>query len=124
MEKFKIKNKKYRIDFDVYLVWFTWFPFVGWLYPFIFKKDDEFAMHHAKQAFVAAVFFIALPIVITFSSVFAPVTLRVLKLAFVLLVYLSHLCYFCVCAWGILKIKENVKYDFPVFAKLAGKLNV
>ncbi|OHD67790.1 MAG: hypothetical protein A2W19_13270 [Spirochaetes bacterium RBG_16_49_21] len=124
IEKIKVTNKRYRIDFDVYLVWLTWFPFIGWMYPFIFKKGDNFAMHHAKQAFILALFFTAAPIVITFLSAFVPITLRAIKLAFVISVYLSHCAYFCVCAGGFLKIKDKSMYEFPVVMKFADKLDV
>jgi hypothetical protein len=105
-------------------VWFTYFPFVGWLYPFIAMKNDRFAMHHGKQAFIMAMFFTAAPIFITFSTVFIPISYRAVKLAVVIMVYLSHLAYFALCAWGFLKMKENVTYDFPVISGYAKKLDI
>jgi uncharacterized membrane protein len=124
IEKLRIKIKKLNINFNVPLMWFTYFPFIGWLYPFIFKKRDRFAMHHGRQAFILAVIFTAVPIILTFSSVFVPRSNRVAQLVFVILVYLSHLVYFSLCAWGFIKVKENKTYNFPVINQYAKKLDV
>jgi hypothetical protein len=123
-DTFRIYFKKYKIDFEVRLVWVTYFPFLGWLYPFIVKYRDQFAMHHAKQAFVMALFFTAVPVLLTFSSVFIPISLRAIKLSFVILIFLSHLSYFALCARGIIKMKEKASYDFPVIGKYAKKIAV
>jgi hypothetical protein len=123
-DTFRITIRKYNVDFEVRLVWLTYFPFIGWLYPFIKNHKDRFAMHHAKQAFVMALFFTAVPVLLTFSSVFIPISLRVLKLIFVILIYCSHLGYFALCALGFMKMKEKATYDFPVIAKFAKKVAV
>ncbi len=124
IEKITIKNLRYKINFDVFFVWFTYFPFIGWVYPFMFRKNDEFAMHHAKQAFVLAVLFTLLPIVITFTMFIIPVGSRAARFAFVIAVYLSHLFYFFLCAHGLLKMKAKSMYEFPVVTRYAKKLNV
>ena len=124
IEKLRIQLKQYKINFSVPLMWFTYFPFIGWLYPFIFKKNNRFAMHHGRQALIMAIIFTAVPIMLTFSSVFIPRSYRVVQLVFVLLVYLSHLVYFALCAWGFIKVKENKMYDFPVIMRYAKKLDV
>jgi hypothetical protein len=123
-EKISITIKRYNIHFEVPLIWFTYFPFIGWLYPFIFKNGDKFAMHHGKQAFIMALFFSALPSLLTFSTVFVPISFRVLKLIIVILVYLSHGAYFGLCAFGFLKLKAAERYDFPVIMQYAKKINV
>ncbi|OHD64988.1 MAG: hypothetical protein A2176_04350 [Spirochaetes bacterium RBG_13_51_14] len=123
-EQFNISIKKYKINLDVHLLWLTYFPFIGWLYPFIFKKDDAFAMHHGKQAFIMALLFTAIPIAITFSAAFIPITWRVIKLIFAILIYLSHLAYFALCAWGLLKVWDRSAYEFPVIMRFAKKLDV
>ncbi len=123
-ESIKVTIKRFNVDFDVPLIWFTYFPFIGWTYPFIFRKEDGFAMHHGKQAFIMALAFTALPIVLTFSTVFIPISFRVLKLIVVALVYLSHLTYFALCAYGFLKVKGAELYDFPVITQYAKKIDV
>ncbi|MBP7735057.1 MAG: DUF4870 domain-containing protein [Spirochaetes bacterium] len=123
-ESINVTIKRFNVDFDVPLIWFTYFPFIGWTYPFIFRKEDSFAMHHGKQAFVMALAFTALPIVLTFSTVFIPISFRVLKLIVVVLVYLSHLAYFALCAYGFMKVKATELYDFPVLIKYAKKIDV
>ncbi|MBN2161050.1 MAG: hypothetical protein JW807_16805 [Spirochaetes bacterium] len=124
IDKFRITIRRFKIDFEVPLVWFTYFPFVGWMYPFLFKKDDTFAMHHGKQSLVLSILFTAIPVVLTFSAVFIPISLRAIRLAFAIAVYCSHLAYFSVCGWGFFKIMENVRYDFPVIARYAKKIEV
>ena len=124
VDKISATIKRYNFHVEVPLLWVTYFPFLGWLYPFIFKKDDAFAMHHAKQAFIMALFFTALPLLLTFSTVFVPISFRVLKLVIVILVYLSHGAYFALCAFGFLKIRAAEKYDFPVVMEYANRLNV
>jgi hypothetical protein len=94
------------------------------MYPFIFKKNNTFAMHHGRQALIMAIIFTAVPIILTFSSIFIARSHRVVQLVFVLLVYLSHLAYFSLCAWGFIKVKENKMYDFPVINRYAKKLDV
>ena len=124
IKKISIKINRYNINVNVPLIWFTYFPFIGWMYPFIFKKDDKFAMHHGKQAFIMALIFTAVPIFLIFSSIFVPRSYRVIQLVFVMLVYLSHLAYFSLCAWGFIKVKENKLYDFPIIIQYAKKLDV
>ncbi|HOT46155.1 MAG TPA: hypothetical protein PLM53_15690 [Spirochaetota bacterium] len=123
-EKFSIQIKRFNIDFDVPLIWFTYFPFIGWIYPFAFRRGDAFAMHHGKQAFIMALFFTALPILLTFSTVFVPISFRVLKLIIVILIYLSHGAYFALCALGFMKVMGLEKYDFPFIIQYAKKINV
>ena len=122
-DKISIKIKRFNVDVTIPLIWFTYFPFVGWTYPFIFRKDDKFAMHHGKQAFVLALAFTALPLLLTFSIVFIPISFRVLKLIVVILIYLSHLSYFALCAIGFMKVKAEERYDFPVVSEYAKKIN-
>ncbi len=124
IDKISITIKRLNIDFDVPLAWFTYFPFIGWIYPFLFRKDDGFAMHHGKQAFIMALFFTALPLLLTFSTVFVPISFRVLKLVIVIMVYLSHVAYFALCAFGFMKVKDAALYDFPVIIQYAKKINV
>jgi hypothetical protein len=40
------------------------------------------------------------------------------------LVYLSHLIYFVLCAIGLLKMIKNVLFEFPIVMKFARRLNV
>ncbi len=123
-EKISVTIKRYNVHFDVPLIWFTYFPFIGWMYPFMFRKGDGFAMHHGKQAFIMALIFTALPMLLTFSTVFVPISFRVLKLIVVILVYLSHVTYFALCAYGFLNVKANEKYEFPYVMEYAKKIDV
>jgi hypothetical protein len=123
-EIINVTIKRFNVRFGVPLIWLTYFPFIGWIYPFLFRKEDSFAMHHGKQAFVMALLFTALPIVLTFSIVFIPISFRVLKLIVVVLVYLSHLAYFALCAYGFMKVKTDELHDFPVISDYAKRIIV
>lgn len=124
IDRFRIRIKRFNINVDVPLIWFTYFPFIGWMYPFLFRKSDRFAMHHGKQALVLAVLFTGVPMVLTFSAVFIPISYRAVRLGFAIAVYFSHLAYFALCAWGFLKVRENDRYEFPVIARYASKIEV
>ena len=124
IEKLTIQNARFKIHFDIYFVWFTYFPFIGWIYPFIFKKNDKLAMHHAKQAFIMAAIFTVVPILLTFSMVIVPISSHVVRFIFVIIIYLSHLSYFALCTHGFLKMKDNNMYKFPIVMKYANKLNI
>jgi len=47
-----------------------------------------------------------------------------MQLVLVILVYLSHLAYFSLCAWGFIKVKEKKMYNFPIIIRYAKKLDV
>ncbi len=36
---------------------------IGWLYVFLFRRDDEFALYHAKQSVMLVIMAIAAPLV-------------------------------------------------------------
>lgn len=81
-------------------------------------------MHHAKQAFVMAVFFTAVPTAVTFLTVFVPISWQVTKLVSAVLVYCSHLAYFFLSVLGYMKIRDNALYDFPMISRYAQKLDI
>ena len=124
IEKFNIRIPRFNIDVPIQFIWVTYFPFIGWFYPFIYKKDDAFAMHHAKQAFIMAVFFTAVPVAITFLTVFVPISWRAVKLVSATLVYLSHVSYFFLSVLGYMKIRDAVRYEFPIVSRYAQKLEI
>jgi hypothetical protein len=103
-------------------VWYV--PFIGWIYPMAFKKDDAFATHHAKQGFVMAVFFTVILVGLAVSTVFIPISLRVVKLVIVILIYLTELVYLSLCIRGTLMLKNGEQKDIPLFDTYARKLEV
>ena len=120
----RIRIERTGIDVSLPLIWLTYFPFVGWLYPFVAMKDDAFAMAHGKRAFVMAVCFTALPVTLTFMSVFLPISYRVAALVFALLVYLSHALYFGLCAWGFMRLRRGEEWNFTPVSRFADKVPV
>ncbi|MBN2079794.1 MAG: hypothetical protein JW838_12575 [Spirochaetes bacterium] len=120
----RIRIEQIGIDYSLPLAWLTYFPFIGWLYPFVAMKDDAFAMNHGKRAFVMAVFFTALPVTLTFASAFVPISYRIASLVFAILVYLSHALYFGLCVWGFTHLKRGSEWDFPPVNRFADKVPV
>ncbi|MCP4137696.1 MAG: DUF4870 domain-containing protein [bacterium] len=102
----------------------TYIPFVGWFYPMAMKKEDSFAMHHAKQAFVMAVVFSVVLLFFFGITVFLPTDLRVLRLSIVIIIYLLYVLYFVLCVIGTLKIKAGEEYKFPFIKKYTDSFEV
>ena len=125
-EKFEINvvNKKFSFRFTIDLNHFYYLPFIGWMYPMAFKKDDSSAMDHAKQGFVMALFFTALLITLSFSTIFIHTGHRVIRLLIAIAIYLAELAYFSLCVWGTVMLVKGKRIEIPVVKKYADKLNV
>jgi hypothetical protein len=96
-----------------YFAAISFVPFLGWLIPLYLKKDDEFSQHQSKMSFHIALFFTIFPSLLLMINMFLSKEFRILRLILVLMIYLSHLAYFCICAYGIrLSINEK-KFDIP-----------
>ena len=46
----------------------TYFPFIGWLFPYLFDYENENSLFHAKQGLVLAAIFGGLSIFVFLSS--------------------------------------------------------
>ncbi len=114
IDRINFKSRRFEIDYDFDTDFLVYFPFIGWMYAFAFKKSNKFAMHHGRQAFLLSLAFTALPIGLTLLTVFIPYTMRVTRLMVAILVYMSHFFYFGVCVRGMLFIKNREMGEFPV----------
>jgi len=103
-------------------IWYV--PFIGWMYPMAFMKDDTFAMEHAKQGFIMAVFFTAVLSFLAFSTVFVPINLRIVKFIIVILMYIAELAYLALCVLGTYIIVKKLDKSIPVFSVYASKVDV
>ncbi len=117
VERFKFKKE---LPFQ----WFIYLPFVGWIYAFLFRTDDQFCMHHATNAVKMAGFFTAVPTLLTFLIVFLPASFRWVRLITVLLIWLSHLAYFALCGLGTYRIYKGSKEDFPYVQEYLNKIDL
>ncbi len=121
---FRIRIERLGVDYVLPLAWCTYFPFIGWLYPFVSMKDDGFAMEHGKRALVMALFFTAFPLLLTFASAFVPILNRVAALIIAIMVYLSHIVYFGLCIRGFLLLRRKARWEVPLIDRFAEKIHV
>ena len=89
-----------------------------------FKSDEKSDMNHAKQGFVMAVFFAAVLIALSVSTIMIAKSSRVLRLAIVLLIYAFELTYFSLCIWGTMQVYKEKEADFPIIKTYADKIDI
>ncbi|MFC1670981.1 hypothetical protein ACFL20_11365 [Spirochaetota bacterium] len=109
------ENKKFTI--------LSYIPFIGWMAPVAFQKNNSFAMAHARQALIMALFFTVALILLTFSTVFIPRNLRVLNFIVIMIIYILDLLYLGLCIIGTVMIGKGRKIEFPIiknYTKLLG----
>jgi hypothetical protein len=123
-EKISIKIPRYNRSIEIHRDWIIYFPFIGWFYAFTLRDSDEFAMHHATQAFTIAMVFTAIPVMITFFTPAIPITLRWARLAAALLVYASHFLYFFACIVGARQISGKSTEKIPYISALVQKIGI
>jgi hypothetical protein len=102
----------------------TYFPFIGWIYPFVSRSGEAFAYSHAKQAFALAVIFTATGLFFTSLEFLTPYALRGVKFGFIVLIYLSHLIYFVMCARGTYFMRKKAEAKIPAAQKYIDSLNL
>jgi hypothetical protein len=76
---------------------FTYLPFVGWWLTAAFKKDDEYAMEHAKKALTLAIFFAFALIFFGISFAFVSNQSRILRMILTIIIYLLDITYIILC---------------------------
>lgn len=103
---------------------FAYFPFIGWFVLLILGRDDEFSLHHIKQAFIMALVFAAALIILGTVLTFTRRGEGYLRLVFVILIYLVYLLYFAMCVIGTRAVLRSEKISFPVISKYASKVNI
>ncbi len=125
-EKFDIAFKigARDIRFTVDLNHFYYVPFIGWLFPMAFKKDDPAAMNHARQGFVMALFFTVLLAGLSFSTIFIHTGFRVMRLVIVLFIYAMELSYFSLCLWATINLVKGKSVEIPLVKEYADKIKV
>ena len=89
---------------DIKLEFFTYFPFIGWWLTAAFKKDNEFAMEHAKKALVFAFFFAVVLAILGISFAFISNHARLLRMVLVISVYSLEIIYVILCIIGTKRI--------------------
>ena len=102
----------------------TYFPFIGWLFPFIFEHKDEDSLFHTKQGMVMSIVFGGLLIFIFFLSFLLPETLRITRFSLVISIYVIYALYFTLCFMGTSDILKNRKKVFPLLGRFIDMINV
>ena len=115
-------KKKFKLTID--LNHFYYIPFIGWMYPMAFKKDDPAAMSHAKQGFVLALFFTALLMGLSFFTVFVHTGFRAFRLFITILIYLTELAYFALCIRGTMMLVKGKPFVLQRVKKYVDMINV
>jgi hypothetical protein len=120
---FDIIKKYANIAYD-YKLYATYLPFIGWLIPFHYFKDDDFAMHHGKQAYMTSVAFAAALILIYFSTYFVPVKLKFIKFFLIIMIYILELLYLAIVIVGTRWIIKQEKRSIPYIDKYDHLINI
>ena len=98
---------------------FTYFPFVGWWLTAAFKKDDVYAMEHAKKALVYAAFFAAILLILGISFAFVSNNERILRMVLTVAIYLLDFTYIVLCIIGTKRIFGKKDSGFPFLNRFA-----
>jgi len=99
--------------------YFTYIPFIGWWLTAVFKKDDAFAMEHAKKALVLAVFFTAALAFLGISFALVSNQARILRMILTVMVYLLDITYIILCIIGTQRIFTKKNSGLPFLDKFA-----
>jgi hypothetical protein len=118
---FKITCEKYSYyrvaifsdENKYYFAAISFVPFLGWLIPLYLKKEDEFSQYQSKMGFHIALYFTIFPWLLLMITMFSPKEFRIFRLILVIMIYLSHLAYFSVCAYGIRLSINGKKFEIP-----------
>lgn len=97
-------------------------PILGWLYVFIFHRDNEFAVFHAKQAITLTVVIILVPIlwaVLAWAMLWIPTAGGVLAAASFTLVMLIFIAAFVVWVIGMVNAARARLVPLPIFGSWA-----
>jgi len=100
----------------------TYFPFIGWFFTSILKKDDEFLIFHSKQAFLMAAY---TAVVCSFIFVVSGIIdTPIVKLGLVVVIYLHYAVYFLMCLMGTLAVKKSEKKALPFVSKYTNRFEL
>ena len=124
IKKYLIVAQKYADTAFENKLYATYLPFIGWLIPFHFNKDDKFAMHHGRQAFLISVSFAAALIFIYFATYLIPVKIKAAKLFLIILIYLIELLYLAIFIIGTRWIIKQEKKSLPFIDKYDHLINI
>jgi len=100
----------------------TYFPFIGWFFPAILKKDDEFLIFHSKQAFLMAAYTaVVCSCLFLISGI---INSPVVKLGVISIIYFHYAVYCIFCILGTLSIKKGEKKNLPIVSKYTNRFQL
>ena len=97
-------------------------PIIGWLYVFIFHRDNEFAVFHAKQAIALTVFVILAPIlwaIFGWVMLWVPAAGGIIAAATFTIVMMVFFGAFFVWIVGMINAVRERMVPLPIFGGLA-----
>ncbi len=110
----KYRAEAYRKRYEHFFAMAAYVPFVGWLAPLYLKRKNAFCKDHGKMGLLLAAFFTAAALsVYFFNLLFVPREWRVIRFFFVLIIYVLHLSYFSLCAWGMYRAYHKKRLEIP-----------
>ena len=127
MDKESLHTKKSRIadyirNFDPLML--TYLPFIGWFIPMSIRKDDEFYMFHAKQAFVFAAYVTSVSLVLYFLVyIFLPAWMDVPRFVLVMVIYFHYFLYAVICIMGTIMLNKGQRKNFPVIGVYVSRVS-
>jgi uncharacterized membrane protein len=100
-------------------------PVLGWLYVYLFRRDDEFAVFHTKQAIALTLLVIAVPVlwaVFAWAMLWIPTVGAFISAATFSMVMLALI--FAVALWliGIVNSLQAKQKPLPIVGRWAGQI--
>jgi uncharacterized membrane protein len=100
-------------------------PVFGWLYVFLFRKEDEFAVYHAKQSMTLTIAAIGAPVVWAVAAwVFAwiPLLGPVIAASLSALVILAYIALGAIWIVGMVNALQAKMNPVPIVGRWAGRI--
>lgn len=99
-------------------------PILGWLYVFLFHRDNEFAVFHAKQSVTLTVVIILVPIlwaVLAWAMFWIPTVGGILAASSFTLVMMVFIAAFFVWIVGMVNAARARLVPLPIFGGLVAR---
>ncbi|HOO70276.1 MAG TPA: hypothetical protein PK926_00840 [Spirochaetota bacterium] len=100
----------------------SYVPFVGWLFPMAVKENSSFALDHAKQGFILALFFTGVLITLFLINLSIPSMYHIFRLGLAVVIYGVYGFYFFLCGLGTYYAHKGKFHAFPVVKDFTEKL--
>jgi hypothetical protein len=100
----------------------SYVPFVGWLFPMAVRDNGPYALDHARQAFVLALFVLGALMGLFLMMLFIPSAFHVVRLILVMAIYGVYGFYFFLCGLGTYYVRKGKFVAFPLVRDVTARL--